>query len=254
MDALDSIDMPIRIFISCRPEQHLEAAFAKPREALSSHLDLNKVFCNDDIFLFLQDKFAEIRDTHPIRSTLPSNWPGPAVLSDLVSKASGQFIYASTVVKYVGSTRRPPPMSRLQTILGMRESSKQSDPPFSTIDALYSTILSAAGDDTDIMLDILCLAFTHPDMDARFPDQFLSLEKGESQLVIGQLASVLTIQEIWRRPWIVATHASFGEFLRDPSRSKEFYLDTPQRHARIATRCFGIMKESDQGKLFVNFK
>ncbi|PPQ74655.1 hypothetical protein CVT26_005525 [Gymnopilus dilepis] len=263
LDVLQSTAIPIKFLVSSRPEWHLEAAFSNYDKKLLFHLDLDKVFCNDDILIFFQDKFEEIRRSHPSRATLPPDWPNPDILSTLVRNASGQFVYAATVMKYVGSTRRPPPISRLQTVLGMREykpgvsppiyilqptyrePNKQFEAPFATLDTLYSTILSAAGDDAGVLLDILCLGFNYPDMDSWFPDVFLSLEEGETQLMIGQLASVLTIQEI-RKPWIQATHASFGEFLRDVSRSKEYFLDAPQRHTRLAIRCLEILKHPDQ--------
>jgi len=96
---------PFIFLVASRPELEISAALGegKIREGLTRlPLDAD-ITSRDDIKHFLQDKFDDIRFTHPIRSDLPSSWPSSEDIETLVDKSSGQFIYASTVVKFVSS-------------------------------------------------------------------------------------------------------------------------------------------------------
>jgi hypothetical protein len=71
-----------------------------------------------DIRIFLTSKFDEIKQHHPLKHHLPASWPSDLDMDCLVQKASGQFIYASTVMKFVES-RRHRPTERLKVIFGL---------------------------------------------------------------------------------------------------------------------------------------
>ncbi|KAF9553134.1 hypothetical protein CPC08DRAFT_599600, partial [Agrocybe pediades] len=93
----------IRFLVCSRPENHINSTFGLPRMTYI----LQTIFLDDDISadkdirLFFEDKFKEIREGHIFKHTLPTTWPRPEMVDTLVSKSSGQFIYAATVVKYV---------------------------------------------------------------------------------------------------------------------------------------------------------
>ncbi|KAF9553243.1 hypothetical protein CPC08DRAFT_601109, partial [Agrocybe pediades] len=92
----------IRFLVCSRPEKHINAAFGLPQMA---HI-FYKIFlgddydANEDIRLYLEDKFKEIKEGHLYKHTLPAAWPTYEMIDDLVEKSSGQFIYASTVIRY----------------------------------------------------------------------------------------------------------------------------------------------------------
>ncbi|KAF9553260.1 hypothetical protein CPC08DRAFT_598961, partial [Agrocybe pediades] len=92
----------IRFLVCSRPENHINAAFGLPQVANTSY----KIFLGDDwgadqdISTYLKDKFAQIKEGHVFKDTLPAIWPTDKTLDDLVYKSSRQFIYASTVIKY----------------------------------------------------------------------------------------------------------------------------------------------------------
>ena len=94
---------------------------------------------NADIERYLTDSFHKISTTHPVKEYISREWPTYKVLSDLVKKSSGQFIYAATVVKYVSSHRHHP-TRRLEIVLGMQPA--RNDVPFAELDRLYLSILS----------------------------------------------------------------------------------------------------------------
>ncbi|KAF9559629.1 hypothetical protein CPC08DRAFT_597855, partial [Agrocybe pediades] len=108
----------IRFLVCSRPESHLNSAFSSPRMATISY----KIFLDDDysaredIALYLEDKFREIKEGHVFKHKLPTTWPSPDIIWDLANKSSGQFIYASTVIRYVESPKHRP-NQRLDAIL-----------------------------------------------------------------------------------------------------------------------------------------
>jgi len=107
--AFRSSPLRIRILIASRPEVYLHSTFStsslKPhlsRLALSSEYSPE-----EDIYRFLEDSFDKIRREHPLASYIPSPWPSPEVLCDFTRKSSGQFIFASTTVKYSWTCHNP---------------------------------------------------------------------------------------------------------------------------------------------------
>ncbi|CAA7262843.1 unnamed protein product [Cyclocybe aegerita] len=106
---------------------------------------------NRDIHTFLVKEFQEIRRLHP---QLPSSWPLEDDIQALVRKASGQFIYASTVVDFLKSADHRPD-DRLKVVLGLSPP-HDNDAPFTQLDALYSYILST-GKNIQASLSVLAL-------------------------------------------------------------------------------------------------
>jgi hypothetical protein len=181
----------------------------------------------DDITRFLLDKFEEIRLTHPIRSDLPSSWLSNQDIKTLVNRSSGQFIYASTVVKFV-SSRRHRPDHRLEIILDLRPKGK--DLPFLELDALYRYVLSSAEETTTtVHIIATALTLTYP---ARIPvlTEILDLSPGDIKLHLIDLGSLVE----YEGDSLNVLHASLGDFLFDESRSQELYIDHRSIHAKIA--------------------
>ena len=108
-------------------------------------------FPDEDIELFLSDKFQDIKLTHRLHAYIPSGWPLPDVLNQLVRKSLGQFIYASTVMDYVPSIQHKPTY-HLDMILSICP--PQKDLPFAELDALHMHIL-ASTENIEPVLDIL---------------------------------------------------------------------------------------------------
>ncbi|KAJ3522668.1 hypothetical protein NMY22_g11788 [Coprinellus aureogranulatus] len=87
---------PFRIFIASRPERVIREVLSRGPTVSLTELVLNDEYDADaDITLYLRCKFSEIRR----RYNLPTSWPPEQYIHKLVYNASGQFIYASTVVR-----------------------------------------------------------------------------------------------------------------------------------------------------------
>jgi len=219
---------PFIFLVASRPELEISAAIGdgKIREGLTRLPLDNDITSVDDIRSFLRDKFDEVRLTHPLRSDLPPPWPSRKEIKTLVHKSSGQFIYASTIVKFV-SSRRHRPDHRLEIILGLRPKGK--DLPFAELDALYRYILSSVGDTTTTVLILATV------LSLRIPGHIevlagtLDLSPSEIKLHLIDLGSLVECKE---DSWNIL-HASLGDFLFDEARSQELYINGRSIHTKI---------------------
>jgi hypothetical protein len=79
--------------------------------------------------------WQEIKKNHQLAAYVPESWPSAEIVDRLVRKSSGQFIYASTVMKYLDSPNHRP-MKRLHVIIGLRFP-VGSDMPYKELDVLF---------------------------------------------------------------------------------------------------------------------
>ena len=198
---------------------------ATPR--ITSRLALDESYLPDeDIELFLTDKFHEIKSTHRLRAYIPAQWPLPDVLNQLLRKSSGQFIFASIVTQYVSSIRHNP-TDCLDIVLGIRPPQRGSL-PFAELDALYRHILSSVEDIEPILEILSFLLFVDPDYpfgwESTNIEEFLALQPGAVELYLGDMSSIVSVGPNKK---INILHASLTDFFMDPTRSKELWINPP---------------------------
>ena len=165
LNALSTAVKHLRILlcflIASRPEKDIRQAFNDQND-LGSHsfsIALDDTYQpDDDIRVFLQLTFEEIKRNHPSRAHFPTSWPTSEDIGRLVKKSSGQFIFASTVAKYVNSHRHWPP-DRSKIIFGQSDPGQET--PFAELDALYHFILSSAAD-IEKVNDVFLVLVLHP--------------------------------------------------------------------------------------------
>jgi len=145
--------LPLKFLISSRPEPHIKSATSlASNQSIISHLQLNDNFKPDeDIRIFLTDKFQEIQRCHHSPSQIPPSWPSRQQIETLVRKASGQFIYASLAVHFINSACDLP-MRQLDIVLELRPPINHNL-PFAELDAFYKFFLSCTTN-VDLVLRI----------------------------------------------------------------------------------------------------
>jgi hypothetical protein len=232
--------LPLLIFIASRPERHLTHSFSTGSlPEFHTTLALDDTYKpNDEIRLFLADNFRQVKATHPMKRYLDHSWPSDDVLESLVKKSSGQFIYASTVVKFISSIQHQP-TDRLNIVLGIWPPRHVREMPFGQLDALYTHIFTSVEDRETVLLILgfrLLSSFQYPTMDAGNIEDFFLLNRGNVEMLFGDLTSIITISNV--RPYIHLLHASLGDFLLDSARSKEFYIDLSSIHTTCMHLCF----------------
>ncbi|KAF4612360.1 hypothetical protein D9613_004608 [Agrocybe pediades] len=223
--------MPFVRFLVCsRPENHLNSTFGLPRIAHIIHTIFlgDDISAEEDIRLYLEDKFKEIKEGHIFKHTLPTAWPRPEMVETLVSKSSGQFIYAATVVKYVESPKHRP-HQRLDAIFQLRPGFK--DLPFKELDALYRHIISQS-DNLPTVLDILGFIVLYDgDMGTCDIEMMLQLEQGDVEVMLADLHSIVTWRENRRHfgndsnMVVQFLHKSLADFLSEAQRAGDLYRD-----------------------------
>ncbi|KAF8175135.1 hypothetical protein BJ912DRAFT_38941 [Pholiota molesta] len=233
--------IPLIFLVASRPEHIIRQTFnMEPLQSLMQGLPLDEDYQNnDDIRIFLSAKFSEIRDIHPSRNALPVAWPSEEDIDYLVRNASGQFIYASTVMKYVESSRRNP-MKQLKIIRGLADRGK--DTPFVQLDSLYDLILSSVEDITRV-LEILALVFLQTGyayyLSVDLIETLLGYEPGDVATALTDmhaLVQVPTSDSGENNNGLRLYHASLHDFLMDKSRTERFFLDATLRHTDLARR------------------
>ena len=99
----------ICVIVTSRPEPWIHDEFTvAPLSSITRQLFLGQTSeANEDIRTFFRLGFAEIHDSpkhHLTMSDVAKPWPSYRVIDGLVYRASGQFIYPATVLKFVGTT------------------------------------------------------------------------------------------------------------------------------------------------------
>jgi hypothetical protein len=241
--AVKHLHIPLFFLIVSRPEQDIRQAFNDQNglDSLSFSIALDDTYQPDgDIRVFLQSTFDEIKRNHPSRAHFPTSWPSSKDIGRLVRKSSGQFIFASTVAKYVSSHRHWPP-DRLNIILGQSKPGQET--PFAELDSLYRLILSSVAD-TEKMQDFLMFLVLRPFWQfsirwwwtetTNFIEKFLFYRPGEMDMILTDLHSIIYVpppeDEFGQLRFF---HASLPDFLLDQSRSMDFFLDQGTAYAKI---------------------
>jgi len=224
--------VPLMFLFSSRAEWDINLAFANPPlEGVTSRLALDDEYQPEaDIRRYLNGSFSEIKKTHLQKGHIPSTWPADEDISLLVDKSSGQFIYAATVIRYISSSRYNPTDS-LKIILGLRPT--RNDMPFAELDALYSDILSRIPvHDIDATLRLLggIIYSKFFVMDTDMIEKLMFLDEGDATRLLVDLSSIIAIE----RGDIKVLHASFGDFLSDKDRSKEYYINSKSMFTELA--------------------
>ncbi|KAJ6586141.1 hypothetical protein B0H19DRAFT_1017035, partial [Mycena capillaripes] len=206
----------LKFIIASRPEAHIREVMEGPSfRGVYHRFNVEQSF--DDVRTYFRSEFAKIHHDHSTMASIPTPWPSEEIMEQLVNKSSGYFIYASTVIKFVGD-KHFRPTARLKIITDGTEDLFQS--PFGALDQLYIQILSAVPPPHDRLVAILRVVH-HFVMTPSQIEVILGMEPGDVELSLRGLHSVIECIGGWK---IAIIHASFRDFLCNPSRAGSFYV------------------------------
>jgi len=220
----------IRILVASRPEVYLQSTFnLSPLQPHLSRLALSDEYAaEEDIWQFLQDSFDRIRREHPLAPYIPPSWPSADVLREITKKSSGQFIYASTTVKYTGGDPYELPTRRLDVIRRLQPPRDKEDLPYTELNSLYNHVLSNVRDIERVKHVLGVLIIVNPLLGSTLSvyttqtmDDLFFWHPGETKACLSPLESIIGCDEM---DTISVFHASVSDFLLDPTRSNQFYL------------------------------
>jgi hypothetical protein len=213
-----------RILIASRPERVFRNFFDPQNTPtpFAHKLDLHEDYnADDDITLFFEVQFNRLRRQY----NFPPSWPPPGTIQALVKNASGQFIYAATVIRLLETAHRDPPGALLNAILATGATLEISSNPLEQLDALYTHILESSPDPLLSVHWIRSIGeLTEFVKESSASNVHLLLqtdpESNEAEHLLGNLHSLIRIPP----PSDQATtefsfyHKSLFDFLKDPTR------------------------------------
>ncbi|EUC57185.1 vegetative incompatibility protein HET-E-1, putative, partial [Rhizoctonia solani AG-3 Rhs1AP] len=178
-----------------------------------------------------------------LREGLTQMSPSETQIAALVERAGILFIYAATAVRYIGYDNfHRNPSARLRTILDRPQGriSTQS----TEVDQLYATIIEAAlgdeGLEEDDRMNMRQVLYTV--ICAREPltvDGISELlQINDTDCVRGALRPLWSVLHVVVGSELVTTlHASFPDFMFDPTRSKAYHCDSEAHDRILAEHC-----------------
>ena len=280
-EAITVYKLPLRFLIGSRPESHIRDSFDQESlYTVTRRVILDETFNpGRDIQVFLRDGFAKICSNNSILSHVEHPWPGEGVIDLLVHRSSGQFIYATTVLKFVGA-KFCSPTKQLALVL------KPDATAFSDLDQLYTQILSVYPKAVNIVHVLGIISVSHGKL-AEVMEDIFEMEEGELGLVLHGLSSLMKLKDgndeddeddeddegikfndeikgILRMMRVMSSlkkdenrnsrvtshviphfaHASFGDYLFDSSRSGPFHVNREEYKNQLTIRSFALIIRS----------
>ncbi|CAE6452482.1 unnamed protein product [Rhizoctonia solani] len=230
-----SLRLPVKFFITSRPEPAIYKRLASQSDNHRSVLHLHEVSqqsVRGDIRKYLREELESL----------------PATESELdcLTELSGQlFIYAATAVRYIDPQNDAvDSRTRLAAMLTINSCSTKK---YASIDALYTAVLFKAVYDMepDERDNILSVVWTVVSSRGAVSPVGLSVLAGlrDEAAVLATLAPLRSVLHISGRQDTVSTfHASFPQFIFDKSRSREFSCDATKIKEKWALRCLRVVR------------
>ena len=229
--------LPIRFFFTSRADDAIRQAL-KPHSSAIYPLDLSmtEFDAHHDIHTFLKDGFSDLyEEKSDYMGDVEPPWPTPSDLELLVEKSEGLFIYASTLLKFVGDTNdgRLPDEKLQEAMKG-----------HNGLDDLYKQVLGDAPQhSTDLFRRILgALVVLRDQLPTNSLACLLRIDRARRILpVLRGCRSILMIPDDLDMA-IKIFHASLQDFLMSGTPSSDnYFIDPVQHHLFILDDCIQIM-------------
>ena len=269
IDALDEIDgtggsMFLRNLLNVINENHLNGltffATSRPDPNLIAHVGS---FADKQLYRLEEVPFEEAQAD--IRTYLKTSLPhmGDEAIEQVVTAAAGLFIYASTIVKYLGKHTAQEQRNLLKKLFSVSITLQILPGATALLNELYVQILlDAFGDfEGDIRLHWLHILFTflctsECTSTSIINELLLTDDLDSNSALIAETNTYVTKTSIaddtlQRLHAVLYTennkvlwhHKSFPDFLFDRNWSEEFWCDQAEHHQRLMDSCFRVMKK-----------
>ncbi|KAF8178499.1 hypothetical protein BJ912DRAFT_984030 [Pholiota molesta] len=244
--AVKSGSFPLCILISSRNEPHILDAFEGHLRDFTHVIALDEKYEPDkDIATYLRSSFTTIQRKHRHNRSLTStsSWPSEPTLQTLVSRASGQFIYAATIIRFV-DVRHQSPSQRLEMALGFSELQGGLDgsSPFAELDKLYQEIFREVFDIRLTLRVLGSILLLRSPICLEDLENLLGLQAGETEIALVRLHSILNVSDspdsCLKGRFVHFYHESLKDFLFDAHRSGTYHIKCDVIHHDLSQRFF----------------
>ncbi|KAF5347236.1 hypothetical protein D9756_009925 [Leucocoprinus leucothites] len=243
-------ESPLIWIISSRPEPHIKDTFNAKEVKPSRWAHFIPVDSNDacrDVELFLSHAFAEIRQKY---SYIVAPWPTEEQFLRVANAASGLFVFAVTLAKFIDDPHVGDPITHLNLVLDLSNNPAQD--PLEALHKLYARILDNVPSQllpTTKLLLGFCLVrhefIGFEDCTFQLSCNVLGLAHHVAWAALSKLHSVVLvpIPHFADASGFSFFHASFGDYLRDEWRSGKYAVDLESVRQQLLGRCFEILKD-----------
>jgi hypothetical protein len=254
---------PVKLIVASRQEDTLTSMFRSLGPVSLRLHEIGLAIVEADVRRVFNEGFEDIRRKRAL-SLETGQWPSQSQVDKLVHLTGPFFIYAATVLKFVGSPRFLPEQQLNQILERGSAISLDRSQPFLQIDELYLNVLQSATVDNDSGRGranaTLCRRVGHLLRTVVLLEKPVSIRTlahlmGVSSNVqevdndVRALASVLLISPTSGSKKFSETvstfHPSFRDFLADPDRcSDEHFLVKPAAHQHeLLYQCLQVMNK-----------
>jgi len=248
----------LRFLIASRPEQQINKTFrAHPLRQLHSPITLVDDYeTYEELKKHMRSGFDGICERHSdLMFAVEKPWPSDGELRALARRASGQFLYASTVLRFVDADDAHP-VHQLELIL------TRPSIAFSAMDGLYTLILESSPRQDMLSLVLCSMVSMHSEyglVDIRNLEVISGLQVEDISVVLRGLPAIIAVETPYEHekpegfswqdfmryysPKLSVHHQSFIEFLTDKERAGRFFVDADIGHGKMTARLDELVAE-----------
>ncbi|EAU83491.2 NWD2 [Coprinopsis cinerea okayama7 len=271
VQTLQEADLPLNVVILSRPESWIEEGFEE-LETLAANTERYDLYAemnhDNDIERYFRDNIERIRKSPKHRRAIRGPWPPEEYIHCIVHRASGQFAYVSTVIRFIEDPYGNP-VNRLTALIEGSYTGVSSN-PMEQLYNLYRQILETCpnrGDMTQALGCLLVMLHKLPYQEWRSTtayDTIVAGEAGAMTRALRGLRAVVCMPSSRSLPNIDPLdaesslpsaqktedsalnlyHSSFLEFLGAKSSSGIFYIDGGYWLLFFAYRCLRFLSQS----------
>jgi hypothetical protein len=239
----------VKLLLTSRAEPAIsrmfnDASLGSQQKLMQLH-ESDSAMVRADIRTYLTRSFANISKDHS--ETYLRGWPSQEDLDTVVRDADALFVFAATVVRFVGTPNQNP-RTRLDIMLARGEGNSGS--PYRCLDRLYLQVLrtsvrSEEQKDVDVQSERLRVVMgsvvtAQQPLSVAAHALLLDRDPVDVQLAVGSLSGLLlgTGDEPVR-----IFHPSFPDFIVDSQRCDEqrFLVVVSEHHLRLARGCLELL-------------
>ena len=246
-----STSLPVKFFITSRPEIRLKESFDKSWAHSNFILhEVEKEIVRADIELYIKAYLLDGLDRH--------DCPPQAEIENLVNMSGTLFIYAATVCKYIdqrGSCGIPQRLSDVVNFI-----SETSFGVTQPLDVLYKRILDTAYESTnprersDIGMVLRAIVYVYNPLSMSATSLLVQMSSKRVQAALAFLHSLIFIPSSQHHAKHISIfHASFYDFISNQNMSLEHYLDPCVSHKSLALQCLSLMDKEWSAEINVSY-
>ena len=237
-------DMPLKFFISSRDTSRIRNAFthntSHPPKIVALH-DIEENVVKGDIKTYLETSLSTIARKG---ATRPDHWPPSGEIDILLQRSDRLFVYAATVVRYIGVPDVD--FRKRLTLIILLEPLKVQEP----LDSLYNEVMKHAFH-SDLEPDevfwrretLSAVVFLLAPLSIASIASLMVRDKYETRFDLAPFCSVIRVPTSDNNA-VSVFHASFREFIIHPSRCEKHFLDASRSHEMLTVKCLRYLNRT----------